>query len=102
VTDSRKIQANVRQLDSSQVEEEVNQRYGRQEISDACAVTIASWWQSPGRVGRHLATLASGLSVDLEDLLDDISATRRNAGTEWNRRSLDMLSTWAIAKDRRA
>jgi hypothetical protein len=33
------------------------------EISDCVAVTIASWWQSPGTVGRHLAALASGAPV---------------------------------------
>ena len=54
---------------------EVAARWGCEEISDACALTVASWWQSPGRVGRAFAQLASTGSVPLEALADDISAT---------------------------
>ena len=68
------------------------------ELTDSSAVTIAAWWQSPGAVGRHLATLASGLPVDLEDLLNDIHLSRREllerAGED--ERALDCLATWAI------
>jgi hypothetical protein len=41
------------------------------------AVTIASWWQSPGSVGSVLAGFASGAEVDTDELLEDIEATHR-------------------------
>lgn len=44
-------------------------------ISDAAAVTIASWWQSSGTVGYVLAALASGREVDTGHLIADIDAT---------------------------
>lgn len=72
------------------------------ELADHSAVTIAAWWQSPGTVGRHLATLASGLPVDLEDLLDDIHATRKEAADSGypllrkDSDAFDCLATWAI------
>lgn len=78
------------------------------EVSDATARTIASWWQSPGAVGCILAALASGRPVERGDLLDDISATARDAklpgwtsttGTRASQQdadSLNLLSTWTL------
>jgi hypothetical protein len=37
-------------------------------ITDDMAVTIASWYQTPGGIGRAFAELASTGSVDLDDL----------------------------------
>jgi hypothetical protein len=51
-------------------------------IDGATAVTIASWWQSPGRIGSVLAGFASGAEVARQDLLDDIDATRAEQGEE--------------------
>lgn len=45
------------------------------DLADNLAVTIASWWQSPGRPGRHLAALASGAPVAPDALAEDVSAT---------------------------
>lgn len=45
------------------------------DLADNLAVTIASWWQSPGTVGRHLAALASGAPVSSDDLIADVEAT---------------------------
>jgi hypothetical protein len=75
----------------------------REPISDACALTIASWWQSPGSVGAAMATLASTGSVDCTALLDDIGATMRTQPTAGirNRQDFDALialQTWAVAK----
>lgn len=69
----------------------------RREVSDATALTIASWWQSPSTVGHVLASLAGGMAVDVTDLLDDIRATRNRVldGTD-DKLALDMLATWAI------
>lgn len=65
------------------------------EVTDSTARTIASWWQSPGRIGRTLAALASGLPVDAGELLDDIHATRQESGYGTHT-DLDCLATWAI------
>jgi hypothetical protein len=65
------------------------------EISDCVAVTVASWWQSPGRVGRHLAALASGVPVEYEDLALDVHLTWLDAAPA-ERRALDCLSTWML------
>ena len=70
------------------------------EISDAAAVTIASWWQSPGTIGRYLASLASGAPVDHNDLLDDIEASRRKYSDPDLDIDLDYLATWVINKSR--
>lgn len=73
-------------------------RYGR-EIQDGTALTIASWWQSPGRVGHVLAQLASSRECDLDALVDDIDATLRNESMdERDREALDCLMSWAYAK----
>lgn len=77
---------------------EVARHHGKGEISDSAARTIASLWQSSGTVGSHLATLASGLPVDLDDLLDDIHHTRQGTADWFDLQGLDTLATWAIAK----
>lgn len=45
------------------------------DLADNLAVTIASWWQSPGRTGWALAALASGRPIAASLLLADIDAT---------------------------
>jgi hypothetical protein len=94
-----KIQAETtRQMNGPDAREHIAQRSaeGWREISDSCAVTIAAWWQSPGGVGRHLATLASGLPAEYDDLRDDIMATRAEVTHELDVLALDMLGTWAL------
>lgn len=90
-----------RHLLFSQVYEELAARYGRTELSDAVAVTAASWWQSPSLHGAALAALASGAEVDSDDVLDDIYyAYRHETDTDEDRQLLDMLSSWVLAKAR--
>jgi hypothetical protein len=72
------------------------------EIFDSTALAIASWWQSPGSIGRAFAELAGTGSVDSDALADDISATYREATHADDRRALDVLGTWALAKCREA
>lgn len=81
--------------------DEVRARYGVKELQDGTVRRIASWFQSPGAVGSVLASLASGMPVELSALLDDIAATRRELSASGHlsgddRMSLDMLATWAI------
>lgn len=96
------MRVRARHLMEDEVRAEVSSCYGSpREISDAAAVTIASWWQSPGGTGSVLAALSTGASWDLEDLLDDIASTRawaraQNCHTPEDDRALDMLATWAL------
>ena len=92
-------------LSSEEVYAMVEQRLGMEEITDACAVTIASFWQSPGRVGYAMAQLASTGTVDYEEQKDDIHESRKDAVTYFGGDSpdvaaLDMLGTWALSKIR--
>lgn len=64
------------------------------EISDAAAATIASWWQSPGKVGRALAALASGQWVDAGDLLQDIITLSRHDAIPADGAELWALESW--------
>lgn len=38
-------------------------------------LAVAAGWQSPGHTGRVLASLASGVAVDVEALQDDVDRT---------------------------
>lgn len=78
-------------------------RVGDCEISDQCAVTIASFYQSPGSVGLAFASLASLGVAELDELLDNIAWARGNDVPALSRDGqaaanlqLDMLATWAI------
>lgn len=102
------LRVRAEHVSDEQAYRQVRARHGVDEIDDAVAVTIASWWQSPGTVGRHLAALASGAEVDHADLLDDIAATRQAenyyGSSHWPRMSsddrdaLDMLATWTLQR----
>lgn len=75
---------------------------GGREVEPETAVTIASWWQSPGSIGHVLAAFASGAAVSKSDLLDDIAATRNAHGYHTfdmlpsDKRALDCLGTFVI------
>src|SRR5678816_407659 len=69
------------------------------EISDAAALTIAAYWQSPGRDGIAFAQLASTGHVRLEDLADNISAAFDEASAAKDidgYNELGCLATWAL------
>jgi len=73
----------------------VGARHGVEEITDAAALTIASWWPSAGYVGGAFAELASTGRVDADALSRDIAAVYSDAHPT-DRQCLDMLGTWAI------
>ena len=87
---------------SSEIDDQVAERYGVAEIDDHVAVGLAAWYQSPGGIGRVLAALASGATVTHDDLADDIHATRQEVirhgepDRDGMLRQLDLLSTWAV------
>lgn len=64
------------------------------EISDAAAVTIASWWQSPRDPG--MTQLASGMPVTQEEIAADIVTNYPLATDGTEKLALNMLGTWAI------
>lgn len=91
------VTANTRHhVTSDEALRDVRTSHGIREIEDSTALTIASWWQSPGNVGRVLAQLSTTGSCDVAELLDDIHRTYREADTQSDRDALDMLATWAL------
>lgn len=98
------IQVGASQVSEDQARRDVESVFGGggREVDPETAVTIASWWQSSGAIGRVLAGFASGASVSKDDLLDDIAATRNAHGYHTldmlppDRRALDCLSTFVI------
>lgn len=97
-----KIQVREQHLSSVEALREARKaREEVREISDAAAVTFASWWQGPGRPGSALAAFASGTECDTEVLREDLSLTiqlhYRESG-EADKLSLDMLGTYLISK----
>lgn len=81
-------------------------RRGVEEITDACAVTIASFWQSSGWSGKHFAALASGAECDVEGLRSNIHYAYTEDVPTLNvneqlpaKLALDMLATWSLAKE---
>jgi hypothetical protein len=90
------VPRDTRHMYSAEVEDMVLARQGICEISDECAVTIASWWQGPAGHGATFAALVSHFPVSVEDLHAAIADARKDAGTAFDRLALDMLATWAL------
>ncbi|WP_432887857.1 hypothetical protein ACQPYH_06185 [Kribbella sp. CA-245084] len=90
----RAIQVRASQQRSADVRREIDLKYGRAEISDRAAVTVASWHASSGTA---LAGFASGALVEEQDLLNDIARVRvkctANESTA-DARALDMLTSY--------
>lgn len=89
-----KIQVRARQLLSGDLETELwqvcNDRLDV--ISDAAAVTIASWYQAPGGAGATFAAFTSGREVDASDLMDAIHRTMSTGGSP----ELSHLAAWVF------
>lgn len=69
-----------------------------EEISDACAATIASWWQGPGQWSREFTRLSTGGVFNPSALLQEISVARGEVNTKIDELALDMLATWAMSR----
>jgi hypothetical protein len=82
-----------------EVETMISERCGSgEEISDAAALTIASWWQTPSGPGAVFAQFASTGRVDYHALQAAIAADYDEAQRQGPgiARQLDMLATWAM------
>jgi hypothetical protein len=89
----------VSHLTTAEVDEEVAVRDDEnvnEEISDAAAAAIASWWQAPRGHGYAFAQPASTGRVRLEDLADDISGVYDTTNDATERRYMDLLATWSL------
>ena len=77
----------------------------RQEFSDACAATVASWWHGPSGRGAVFSRLSHRINggVGVTEILDAIYDAQRQLDNDErparevldDRLALDMLSTWA-------
>lgn len=91
-----KIQINGSLLESDQVSEQLEEAdRNRTVIPDQAAKTIASWWHSPGPVGRVLSQLSHGIVFDTDDLLADIDKTMPEATEPHQKEELHALRNWA-------
>ena len=88
-----------RHLYSGETMDEVRAAHAAgREISDAAALTVASWWQSP-RDGAAFAELSTTGAVDVDALSRAIGAAYSEAQHADDRLALDMLGTWALNHD---
>lgn len=86
-------------LTDQEVRDQVATRFaaGEGEIDDNAAMRIASWWQSTGYQGMHLASLASGRTTAVDSLLSDIHIARSgDRVSDEDKLALDMLGTWVL------
>lgn len=74
------------------------------EVSDLCAKTIASWWQSAGSPGSAFAALASGAETTSENVWVDLKGTLTMFYEDLpadDKLALDMLGTWLLDWEKR-
>lgn len=68
-------------------------------ITDESAVTIASWWMSPGTDGAAFSELVHTGSADLDDLRDDVRRSLDETGDDTDERDeLTALMAWIDAR----
>ena len=90
----------VEPMNAEQAEAHVNRCYGLREISDRCAVTIATWFAEPTiGDGQAMLDLSTTGSYDSDALATDIASAYKYAGGR-DRIALDMLSTWNLTQAR--
>lgn len=78
---------------------EIESRDFVQPLTDGMALAIAAMWQSPGSIGSALAAFASGVSVPVSDVLDDITATiKHDVPSLEGTRDLLALYAWIVAQ----
>ena len=65
-----------------------------EDVSEAAARTIASWYQSSGTIGSKLAAFASGAPVSMREVYEDTERTARQL-SNWTR-ELQHLATYAL------
>lgn len=92
------IAPDTRHATSDEVNRQIRERWGREEVDDSVAAAIASYWQGPRGHGLVFHMLQSGQPVDYGALSDAIAHEYPHAKAQGEQatRELDMLSTWAL------
>lgn len=93
------IQVRTQRLSSDELRTEYAQiSAARPIISDAAALTIATWWQKPSAestaVDAQLAAFATGSPVDAGELLQDVLAAYATADNVADQQELIALALW--------
>lgn len=84
-------------LSGSDVKAHIDICWGTRVISDACAITIASWYASPSGYGTVFTELSTTGQCDNIDMMQAIMRERRDVSYD-NQRYLDCLGAWVIVK----
>lgn len=89
--------------DESAVFGECNAKAGVSEISDACARTIASWYQHPGMTEESARFVARGeICTPADDVYRGlISSEDYNYASPAHKRALDMFGTYLLNREDR-
>lgn len=90
------IQISGHLLSEDEVREQMQDVENDEVVPNQIAKTIASWWHSPGTVGRTISQLSHGIEFDTDELIEDIDKTI--AQSNWsadNRLELALLRIWA-------
>lgn len=91
-----KIQISGSLLESDEVSEQLEESdRNHTVIPDLVAKTIASWWHSPGPIGRVLSQLSHGIVFDTDELIADIDKTMPEVKSPSDRQELIELRLWA-------
>lgn len=82
---------------------EISAKHGKEEISDACARTIASMYHN-GQASIGYSFVSTGEIRDASALWSDLTDNGHayNVGTEEEKRALDMLGAYFVSKGRRS
>jgi hypothetical protein len=86
-------------MTSAQVDADINSAVRHEDvISDAAALTIASYWMSPGSEGAALSELVHTGRADHEALSADVTREIKDAAIGWESTALRMLLRWIEVK----
>lgn len=94
---SEQVWAEIRRLEGSYHADSVP---SEEEMSDAAALTVCSWFMSPGWDGRAFSELVHTGRVGLEALADDLSrafdSCDQSREGRFNNNALGYVATWAL------
>lgn len=86
-------------LSSKEAIKQLDMCWGYTVISDACAITIASWYASPSGNGTVFTELSTTGQCDNIELLQAIMYERKHANYDAHK-AFDCLGTWVVTTTR--